>query len=137
MKFIPNPGVIVILYEAFNLYRQVFTDGRPLPKDPNPSWLGYSIGKWDGDTLVVESNGYNDLTWLDQQGHPHSDALHVTERFHRVDIGHMELQVTIDDPKMYTKPWTVKEELRLIPDSEILEFICNENEKDFVHLVGK
>jgi hypothetical protein len=136
-KIIQAPGLVLILYEAFNLFRQVFTDGRPLPKDPNPTWLGYSIGRWDGDTLVVESTGFNDETWLDQAGHPHSEALHVTERFRRVNFGNMDLQVTIDDPKMYSKPWTVKQDPRLVPDTEILEFICNENERDAKHLVGK
>jgi hypothetical protein len=136
-KIVQLPGMIVIVYEAFTQYRQIFTDGRPLPKDPNPSWFGYSIGKWDGDTLVVDTIGLNGLTWLDQVGHPLTDALHVTERFRRKDFGHMDLQITIDDPKAYTKPWTVKQDPHLLPDTELLEFICNENNRDVEHLPGK
>lgn len=136
-KIIQTPGETIILYEAFDLYRQIFTDGRELPKDPNPTWLGYSVGKWDGDTFVVDSIGFNDKTWLDQMGYPHSDALHVTERFHRKDAGHMDLTVTVDDPKMYTKPWTIVEDPHLLPDTEILEFICNENNRDLPHMRDK
>jgi len=132
-----EPGVVVILYEAFNLYRQIFTDGRELGKDPNPSWLGYSVGKWDGDTLVVDTTGFNGKTWLDQAGHPTTDALHVTERFRRRDFGHLEIQTTIDDPKAYTKPWSATEVMELQPDTELMEFACNENEKDVKHLLGK
>jgi len=133
----PEPSAVVILYEAFNLYRQIFLDGRELGKDPNPSWLGYSLGKWDGDTLVVDTTGFNGKTWLDQAGHPTSDALHVTERFRRRDFGHLEIQTTIDDPKVYTKPWSANEVMVLIPDTELMEFACNENEKDVKHLLGK
>jgi hypothetical protein len=133
-KLIQGPRQVTILYEAFNLFREIFTDGRELPKDPNPTWLGYSVGHWDGDTLVVESNGFNGKTWLDQAGHPTSDALHVTERFRRKDFGHLELEITIDDPKMYTQPWTVKESPRLFADGELLEFNCNENERDIRHI---
>ena len=135
-KIIQTPAVTVILFEAYNHYRQVFTDGRPLPKDPQPAWLGYSVGKWDGNALVVETIGLNDQTWLDDGGHPHSEALHVTERFTRRDFGHMEIRITIDDPKAYTKPWTVTIPKTLMPDTELIEFMC-ENEKDLVHLVGK
>jgi len=136
-KFLQLPGLVIILYEAFTQYRQVFMDGRELPKDPNPTWLGYSVGKWDGDTLVVESAGYNGKAWLDQQGHPLTDALHVTERFRRKDFGHIDLEVTIDDPKAYTKPWTAKENLMLMPDGELLEFVCQENEKDVRHILDQ
>ena len=132
-----EPSVVVILYEAFSLYRQIFLDGRELIKDPNPSWLGYSVGKWDGDTLVVDTTGFNGKTWLDQAGHPTSDALHVTERFRRRDFGHLEIQTTIDDPKVYTKPWSATEVMILIPDTELMEFACNENEKDVKHLLRK
>ena len=120
---------MVILYEAFSLWRQVFLDSRePAPAaDILPTWLGYSTGKWDGDTLVVDSTGFNGKVWLDQVGHPTTDALHVIERFHRRDFGHMDLQITIDDPKAYTKPWTMTEQVRLDPDTEPVEFICNEN----------
>jgi hypothetical protein len=134
-KLIQGPRQVTILYEAFTLFREIFTDGRELPKDPNPTWLGYSVGHWDGDTLVVESNGFNGKTWLDQAGHPTSDALHVTERFRRKDFGHLELEITIDDPKMYTQSWTVKENPPLFADGELLEFNCNENERDIRHMV--
>jgi hypothetical protein len=135
-KIIQTPAQLVVLFEPFIDYRQIFTDGRTLPKDPQPTWMGYSVGKWDGDTLVVDSSGFNDQTWLDDGGHPHSDALHVIERFRRMDFGHMELGITIDDPKMYTKPWTVTVPYNLVPDTELIEYVC-ENEKDLVHMVGK
>jgi hypothetical protein len=135
-KIIQTPGELVVLYEEFNQYRQVFTDGRALPVDPNPAWFGYSVGKWDGDTFVVDTAGFNDQTWLDNGGHPHTDALHVTERFRRVNFGTMELDVTIDDPQAYTKPWTsVTVRFKLLPDTELIEHLC-ENEKDAAHLVG-
>jgi hypothetical protein len=135
-KIIQTPAQLVVLFEPFIDYRQIFTDGRTLPKDPQPTWMGYSVGKWEGDTLVVDSSGFNDQTWLDDGGHPHSDALHVIERFRRVDFGHMELGITIDDAKMYTKPWTVTVPYNLVPDTELIEYVC-ENEKDLVHMVGK
>jgi hypothetical protein len=135
-KIIQTPSQLVVLFEPFIDYRQIFTDGRTLPKDPQPTWMGYSVGKWEGDTLVVDSSGFNDQTWLDDGGHPHSDALHVIERFRRIDFGHMELGITIDDPKMYTKPWTVTVPYNLVPDTELIEYVC-ENEKDLVHMVGK
>src|SRR6266850_1274195 len=128
-KIVQTPRFVVILYEAFSLWRQVFLDGRqPAPAaDILPTWLGYSTGKWDGEMLVVDSAGFNGNVWLDQVGHPTTDALHVIERFHRRDFGHMDLQITIDDPKAYTKPWTMTEQVRLDPDTEPVEFICNEN----------
>ena len=135
-KILNSPGEIVILYEALHSYRQIFMDGRALPKDPNPSWMGYSIGHWDGDTLVVESSGFVGNNWLDNSGHPGTEALRLTERFHRRDYGHIDLHVTIDDPKAYTKPWSV--DLRLTrADTELIEYVCDENEKDVIHLVGK
>jgi hypothetical protein len=135
-KIIQTPAVTVILFEAYNHYRQIFTDGRPLPVDPQPAWLGYSVGKWDGNTLVVNTNGLNDQTWLDDGGYPHSEALKVTERFTRRDFGHMDIQITIDDPEAYTKPWTVTIPKLLMPDTDLIEWMC-ENEKDLDHLVGK
>ncbi len=135
-KFIQTPAVTAILFEAYNHYRQIFTDGRPLPKDPQPAWLGYSVGKWDGDALVVDTIGLNDQTWLDDGGHPHSEALHVTERFTRRDFGHMEIRITIDDPQSYTRPWSVTIPKDLMADTDLIEFIC-ENEKDLPHMVGK
>lgn len=135
-KIIQTPAVTVILFEAYNHYRQIFTDGRPLPVDPQPAWLGYSVGKWDGNTLVVDTNGLNDQTWLDDGGYPHSEKLKVTERFSRSDFGHMTIQITIDDPEAYTRPWTVTIPKELMPDTELIEWMC-ENEKDLPHLVGK
>jgi hypothetical protein len=133
-KIIQTLGVIAVLYEVDNTHRQIYTDGRPLPVDPQPTWGGYSVGRWDGDTLIVDAAGFNDETWLDSGGHPHSGALHVRELFHRRDFGHMDLDVTIDDPKMYTKPFTIAVTELLLPDSDILESVCNENEKDLAHL---
>jgi hypothetical protein len=135
-KLVQTPGFVVILYEAFNLWRQVFLDGRELVKDPNPTWLGYSVGRYEGDTLVVETAGFNGKVWLDQVGLPQTDAGRVTERFRRRDFGHLEITVTIDDPKAYTRPWTVREEPRLLPDTELLEAVC-ENNQDPPHMVGK
>lgn len=136
-KILQLPGMFVILYEAVHSFRQVFTDGRELPKDPNPTWMGYSVGHWDSDTLVVESAGFNDKGWLDNGGKPATDALRVTERFRRKDFGNAEIRITIDDPKAYTKPWTMTLPLGFVPDSELLEYVCNENNKDIEHLVGK
>ena len=132
-KIIQTPGLIVVLYEADMSFRQIYTDGRKLPVDPQPTWLGYSVGKWEGDSLVVDVNGFNDKSWLDASGHPHSEALHLTERFRRIDFGHMEIQITIDDPKNYTEPFTIKSNQRLRADTDILEFVCLENEKDASH----
>jgi len=136
-KIAQLPGMFLILYEGGAMFRQLFSDGRELPKDPTPSWMGYSVAHWDGDALVVTSAGFNGKTWLDSNGHPTSDALSVTERFERRDFGHMEARITIDDPKMYTRPWTSTLRLELIPDSELMEYFCLENEKDLQHLVGK
>jgi hypothetical protein len=136
MKIVQTPNLVVVLYEYETIYRQIFTDGRGLPEDPNPTWMGYSIGHWEGDTLVVSTAGYNDRTTLDLGGHPHTEALRVTERFHRRDVGHIDLQVTLDDPKAYARSWTLPVELDLMPDGELIEYFC-ENERDAQHLVGK
>jgi len=136
-KMIQTPGLIVMLFEDNNPHRQIYTDGRAHPSDPDPMWVGYSVGKWEGDTLVVDTIGFNDRTWLDGFGHPHSDAMRVTERFHRLDFGHMDTQITIDDPKMYTRPFSVKVVHRLLPDTDVIEAICAENEKDRVHITPK
>jgi len=128
---------IIFLYEVLHSYRQVFMDGRSLPDEPNPAWMGYSIGRWDGDTLVVESKGFEERAWLDNNGHPATEALHLTERFLRRDFGHIDLQMTIDDSKAYTRPWTVTVPLVAQPDIELIEYACDENEKDVAHLVGK
>ena len=136
-KFIQMPGSIAIIYEAFNLWRQIFLDGRQPIADPNPTWHGYSTGRWEGDTLVVDTRGFNGRAWLDQLGRPSTEALHVVERFRRTSFGHMEIQITIDDPTAYTRPWTVREELHFLADTEPMEFICNENNRDLEHLPGK
>ena len=137
-KMIQTPQVIVILYEANSGLRQIFTDGRPLPdKDADPWWYGYSTGHWEGDTLVVQSAGFRDMGWLDVEGSPLTDAAHVIERFRRPDFGHLEIEVTIDDPKAYTKPWTVTVHQRIMVDTELIEFVCQENEKDAPHLSNK
>ncbi|HEX5109675.1 MAG TPA: hypothetical protein VFV95_14580 [Vicinamibacterales bacterium] len=130
-KILEVPGMVVILYEAIHSYRQIFTDGRALPNDPNPAWFGYSVGRWDGDSFVVDTSGFNDNVWLDNAGRPATGNLRVTERFNRKDFGRMELRITIDDPKAYTKPWDVTQSLALQPDTELLEYICNENNKYF------
>jgi hypothetical protein len=137
IKVIQEPGLVVILYELLGDFRQIFLDGRTLPRDPNPTWMGYSVGHWDDDSLVVDSAGFNGKTWLDAQGHPSTDALHLAERFRRRDFGHLDLTLTIDDPKAYTRPWAVNLPLQLLPDADLLEYVCNENEKDLKHMVGK
>ena len=135
-KIIQTPTLIAILYEDL-AYRQIFLDGRSLPSDLNPSWMGYSVGHWEGETLVVESAGFNDRTWLDFAGHPHSESLRMTERFHRRDFGHLDVQVTLQDPGVYAKPWSVSAGGTLAADTELLEYVCAENEKDRSHLVGR
>jgi hypothetical protein len=135
VKFIQAKNVLVIMYEGVPP-RQVFLDGRPLPKDPNPTWMGYSVGRWEGETLVVETAGYNDRTWLDVPGHPHSEALHVTEKFRRLNTGEMKLEMAFEDPKTYTRPWTIAVDMQFEPDTELLEYVCNENEKSSRHYTG-
>jgi len=134
-KIIQTPAVIIFLFEDLS-YRQIFLDGRRMPKDPNPTWMGYSIGRWDGDALVVETSGFNDRTWLDFAGHPHSEMLRMTERIRRPAFGKMELQVTLEDPAVYSKPLTVSAGGNFVPDTDLIEYVC-ENEKDRAHLVGR
>ncbi len=137
-KIIQTPGVIAILYEAQAGVRQIFMDGRPLPRNnPQPWWYGYSVGRWDGETLVVESNGFRDDVWLDVEGSPLTGAAKMTERFRRVNFGNLEIEVTVEDPKAYTKPWTVKIHQRIMVDTDLIEFVCGENEQDAQHLVTK
>ena len=133
-KIVNAPGMLLILSEGFTTFRQIFTDGRALPKDPDPAWLGYSVGRWDGDDFVVDTIGINATTWLDNAGRPHSDALHLIERFRRKDFGHLDIVMTFDDPKAYTRPWSVTEDAHLMADTDLLEYICSEDEKDFQHL---
>jgi len=135
IKFVQTPTLIVLLIDDLT-YRQIHLDGRQLPVDPNPSWMGYSVGRWEGDTLIVESNGFTDRSWLDYDGHPHTEALRIVERYRRVDVGHLDLEVTFEDPGAYTTPWTVSVPLELFPDTEVLEFVCNENEKSTVHMTS-
>ncbi len=136
-KIIQTPGLIVILYEANAGIRQIFTDGRSLPgNDAEPWWFGYSIGKWDGDTLVVETKGFRDDVWLDVEGSPLTESGRMTERFRRINYGTMEIEITVDDPKAYTKPWTVKVIHRIMLDTELIEFVCQENERDVQHMTG-
>ena len=137
LKVVQTPDVTIFLYESRTIYRQVFTDGRPFPKDPTPTWMGYSVGNWEGDTLVVETRFQNGKTWLDMKGLPASDATRIIERFSRPTIGRINIDVTIDDPKSYTKPWNVKLAWRLVPDTDLIESICEENNKDLPHMVGK
>jgi len=136
-KMIQSPDVIVILYEANNGIRQIFTDGRTLPKAPQPWWFGYSVGHWEGDTLAVETTGFRDLGWLDVEGSPITESGKMIERFRRPDYGHLEIEVTIDDPRAYTKPWTVTVHQRILADTDLIEFICQENNRDTPHLAGK
>jgi hypothetical protein len=135
-KVLQMPGLVAMLFESHHIYRQIFTDGRPLPEEREPAWFGYSVGKWEGDVLVADTVGLNERTWLDDGGHPHSDALRIIERFRRPDFGHMQVQLTIDDPKTYSKPWTVTIPWVYVPDTELLDWVC-ENEKDSTHMVGK
>jgi hypothetical protein len=135
-KIIQTPKIVLILYEGESVFRQIFLDSRPTVEDPQPRFMGYSSGKWEGETLVVNTVGLTDKTWLDALGHPHSEALRLTEKFRRVNVGSLEIEVTIDDPKAYTKPWTVNLGLNYLPDEELIESICD-NEKDAQHMVGK
>jgi hypothetical protein len=136
-RIVQTPGLIVILYQGTtnSVHRTIFTDGRKLPADPNPTWMGYSVGHWDGDTLVVETGGFNDRSWLDIEGHPHTEALRITERFHRRDFGHMDLEMIYDDPKTFTRPFTIKMPQTLSPDTDLIESVC-EGDNSPPHMLG-
>jgi hypothetical protein len=135
-RMVQTPGLIVIMYESPNSpHRTIFMDGRQLPKDPNPTWLGYSVGHWEGDTLVVNSVGFNNEGWLDVGGNPQTESLRLTERFRRPDFGHLQLEVTFDDPKTFVKPFTLRMDKTYTADTEILEDVC-ENERDSARLTG-
>jgi hypothetical protein len=138
-KLIQNPREIVMLAESNGGTRQIFTDGRTLPSkdDLQPWWYAYSVGRWEDDTLVVESTGFLDNAWIDENGSPLTNEAHVTERIRRPNYGTLEVEVTVDDPKTYTRPWTVTANQRLMPDDELIEFICGENNTSVRHLVGK
>ena len=134
-KVVQNANDMVITYEANSGQRNIYTDGRALPSnDPQPWWYGYSVGKYDGDTLVVETIGLRDDGWLDVNGAPFTNSAKITERFRRPTYGRIELDITVEDPKAYTKPWTVRVNWRLAADEELIEFICNENNLDVRHL---
>jgi hypothetical protein len=136
MQIVQTPPLMVLLYESPNSpHRTVYTDGRDLPKDPNPTWLGYSVGRWDGDTFIVTTAGFNDRAWLDSAGHPQTEALRITERMRRRDFGHMDFEITIDDPKVFTRPFTIKTERLLAADTDLLEDVC-ENERDLRRMTG-
>jgi hypothetical protein len=135
-KIVQTPALILILHEEFNHHRQIFTDGRGMPKHRAATSFGYSRGTWDGDTLVVNTTGLVDDTWLDFRGHPATGTLHIIERYRRRDVGHLDIQFTIDDPKAYERPWNVTMGFDLLQDTELIEHIC-ENERDAAHLVGK
>ena len=136
-KFLQLPDLFVILSERDVTYRQIFVDGRPLPPDPDPTFNGYSTGRWDGDVLVVQTNGLREGTWLDRNGSPISGDAKMTERFRRVNFGRLDIDLTIDDPKVYTRPWTVTLRQRIVVDTELLDYHCNDNEKSRPHMVGK
>src|SRR5436309_10408618 len=136
-KIVQVPGLLVILNEHNATYRQIFTDGRPLPKDPNPSWVGYSTGVWEGDTLVIHSSGFRDGLWLDANGSPLTEEARLTERFRRVNFGKLEIDVTVDDLKAYTAPWTRRLNQFIALDTDVLDYIWTEHEHDQPHLLGR
>jgi len=136
-KFVQVPGLLVLLSESNASYRQIFTDGRPLPAIEQPTFNGYSIGRWEGDTLVVQTTGFKDGMWLDRSGSPMTDAAKMTEKFRRTSYGKMDIEITIDDPKAYTAPWTVMLHNTIVVDTDLLDYICLENEKSVAHMVGK
>jgi len=136
-KAVHTPRLLVLLNEVNAMYRQIFIDGRPLPVDPNPSWNGYSTATWDGGTLVVRTNGFRDGLWLDMAGNPMTDAAKMTERIRRPNFGTLEVQITIDDPKAYTKPWTVTMNQEIWVDTELMDEFCLENEKSSQRMRGK
>jgi len=136
-RVVQSPAYLAILLERNFSFRQIFIDGRPLPEDPNPAWNGYSTAHWEGDVLVVESNGFRDGLWADYLGSPLTDQLKTTERFRRPNFGTMEVEVTVSDLKAYTKPWAVKFTWQLVLQTELMEYVCAENEKDTGHMMGK
>jgi hypothetical protein len=136
IKIVQTPGLLLTLFEEFTVFRQIFTDGRKLPVAPQPTWFGYSVAHWEKNTLVVASAGFNDQTYLDGEGLPHSEDLRITERYRRPDFGHLVIEFTFTDPKYYERPWTATISFDLMPDTELMEHLC-ENEKDLVHTIRK
>jgi hypothetical protein len=135
-RFIQLPNLLVILYEGVNPQRMIYLDGRKHVIE-QPAWLGYSVGRWEGDTLVVDTRGFNDRTWLDAFGHPRTEAMHIVERFTRRDFGHIDVEMTFEDPGAYTKPFSIRFSQTLTPDTDVIEYVCAENEKDRQHLDGR
>jgi hypothetical protein len=135
-KTVQTSTLLVIISEG-DMTRQVFLDGRSHPKDSDPTWLGHSIGHWEGDTLVVDTTGFNDKAWFDGRGIPHKEKMRITERFQRIDLGHLEIGITIEDTDTFSKPWVIKRAAELAPNDEIREYVCTENERDREHMVGK
>ena len=133
-KIVQTPGLTLVMHELDNATRQIYTDGRPFPKDPSGSWLGSSTGHWERDTLVVETLGFNGKAPLDIIGNPRSEKMRITERYRRRDVGHLDVEITFDDPVAYSRPFTIKVTHELQPDTDVLEYFCNENEKDRVHI---
>ena len=136
-RFIQVPGLLVVLYEGYNPQRMIYMDGRKHPVDPQPSWMGYSVGRWEGDTLVIDTRGFNDRSWLDAFGHPRTEAMHIVERLRRRDFGHIDVEATLDDPGAYTRPFSIRYTQTLTPDTDVIEGVCAENEKDRAHLDTK
>jgi hypothetical protein len=138
-RFVQAPGLLVIMYQGTtnSVHRTVFTDGRKLPDDPNPAWMGYSVGHWEGDTLVVETTGFRDDVWLDVNGSPLTNKGKMTEKYRRPTFGKLDIDVTIEDPSVYTKPFTVAVHQQIMLNTDLIEFICSENEKSDAHLVGR
>jgi hypothetical protein len=136
-KLVQTDEALIILDEYMDQYRQIFLDGRPLPKDPYPYFKGYSVAHWESDTLVVDTMGFKDGIWLDGKGNPLTDQARTVERIRRPNYGNLEVQITVNDPKAYTRPWTVTRSLKIAVDTELFEYICNENEKDVAHMAGK
>jgi hypothetical protein len=136
-KIVQTPALMVFLTERNASYRQIFLDGRPLPEDPDPGWNGYSTGHWEGDTLVVETNGIVDKNWLDRAGSPITESARITEKIRRPNYGTLEIDFTVNDMRAYTAPWTIHITQAIVLDTELFDYICLENEKDAQHLVGK
>ena len=135
-KIVQTPGLTLVMHELDNATRQIYTDGRPHPSDPSPSWFGYSTGRWERDTLVVDTIGFNGKAPLDIIGNPRSEKMKITERYRRRDVGHLDVDITFDDPVAYSRPFTIKVTHELQPDTDVLEYFCNENEKDRVHITN-
>jgi hypothetical protein len=137
-NIVQTPKYVYFIFEGnIHSYRQIFVDGRKHSRDPNPTWYGESIGRYEGDTLVIDTVGFNDKFWFDFAGHPHTEKLHIIERYRRPDLGHLQWETTIDDPGAYTKPFTLYGHATLLPNTDLIEYVCQENNKDVIHITGK